>query len=324
VGLGPYRFVRSDPGVELVLEAHARYWRQSPVIKRIIFKGVPERATRLAMLKTGEVDIAYLMFPPEAGAVKSDPKLRLVQSLPPVSWWVEFPEQWDPKSPWHDRRVRLAANLAIDKQAINEAERLGLGRLTGSIIPQALEYALPLEPFPYDPTQARRLLAEAGYPNGFDAGDLTPLPPFVTMGEAVGNYLGAVGIRTRVRTMERAAYLAAWREKALQGLIVNSSAALGNAATRLETFVLSTATYAYGGYPDIDEFFRHQAVERNRARREALLHQIQRMVHERVMHAPIFEPVPLHGVGPRVEEPAVGLNPQLYFAAPYEEMRLKK
>jgi peptide/nickel transport system substrate-binding protein len=324
VGLGPYRVVRSDPGVELVLEANEYYWRQVPSIKRIIFKGIPERSTRLAMLKTGEVDIAYLMFPPEAAAIKGDPKLRLVQAIPPVSWWMEFPEQWDPKSPWHDRRVRLAANLAIDRQAINEAERLGLGRLTGSIIPRALEYALPLEPPPYDPDQARRLLAEAGYPNGFDAGDLTPLPPSVTMAEAVGNYLGAIGIRTQVRTMERAAFLSAWREKKLQGLILNASAALGNAATRLETFVLSTAPYAYGGYPDIDELFRHQAVERNRARREVLLHQIQRLMHERVMHAPIFEPVPLHGVGPRVEEAAVGLHPLLYFTAPYEEMRLKK
>ena len=98
--------------------------------------------------------------------------------------------------------------LAIDKQAINEAERLGFSRLTGSIIPRALEFALPLEPYPYDAAQAKRLLAEAGYPNGFDAGDLTPLPPFTTFGEAVANYLGAVGIRTQVRTMERAAFSA--------------------------------------------------------------------------------------------------------------------
>jgi hypothetical protein len=103
-----------------------------------------------------------------------------------------------------------------------------------------------------------------------------------------------------------------------------ASGASGSAATRLETFVLSTGTYAYGGSPDIDELFRQQAVERDRSKREALLHQIQRLLHERVMHAPVFEPATLHGVGPRVEEAAVGLNAQLYFAAPYEEMRLRK
>jgi peptide/nickel transport system substrate-binding protein len=324
VGLGPYRFVRMDPGVELVLEANKQYWRKKPSIKRIVFKGVPERTTRLAMLKTGEADIGYLMIGDEAEAIKRDQQLRLAQVIPTSSWWVEFPEQWDPKSPWHDRRMRLAAALAIDKQAINEAERLGFSRLTGSIIPRVLEFALPLEPYPYDAVQAKRLLAEAGYPNGFDAGDLTPLPPFTTFGEAVANYLGAVGIRTQVRTMERAAFMGAWREKKLRGLLLTVTAAPGSAATRLEAFVLSTGTYAYGGYPDLDALIRQQAEERDRSKREALLHQSQRLMHERIMHAPIFEPATLHGIGPRVEEPGVGLNSLLYFTAPYEEMRLKK
>jgi peptide/nickel transport system substrate-binding protein len=324
VGLGPYRFVRSDPGVELVLEANERYWRKIPAIKRIIFKGVPERPTRLAMLKTGEADIAYLMIGDEAQAVKADPKLRLASVIPPAVWYLEFPEQWDPKSPWHDRRVRLAAGLAIDKQAINEVERLGFGRPTGSIIPRQFEFALPLEPFPYDPARARQLLAEAGYPNGFDAGDLNPAPPFYTMAEAIGNFLGAIGIRTKMRTMERAAFMSAWGEKKFKGLLMVASGASGNAATRIETFVFSKGTYAYGGYPDMDDLFQQQAAERDRGKREALLHQIQRLMHERVMHAPIFEPATLHGVGPRVEAAAVGLTPLLYFAAPYEEMRLKK
>jgi peptide/nickel transport system substrate-binding protein len=152
----------------------------------------------------------------------------------------------------------------------------------------------------------------------------TPLPPFVTMGESVANDLAAIGIRTKVRPMERAAYLATYREKKLRGLILNVTAVLGNAANRIETFVVSTGTYAYGGYPDIDDLFRQQAVERDRDKREALLHQIQQLMQERVMYAAIFDSVPLHGVGPRVEEPAVGLNPLPYFTAPYEEIRLKK
>ncbi|HSF30523.1 MAG TPA: ABC transporter substrate-binding protein [Candidatus Tectomicrobia bacterium] len=324
VGLGPYRFVRSDPGVELVVEANERYWRKVPSIKRVIFKGVPERSTRLAMLKTGEADIAYLMIGDEGASVKQDPKLRLASVIPGGTWWLEFPEQWESTSPWHDRRVRLAANLAIDKQAINEVERLGFSRLTGSIIPRVFEFALPLEPFPYNPRQAKHLLAEAGYANGFDAGDLTPFPPFSTMGEAVANYLAGVGIRTKVRTMERAAFLATWREKKLKGLILTPSGALGNAAARIDTYVVSTGTYAYGGHADIDDLFRQQAPERDRMKREALLHQIQRLMHERVMHAPIYEPATIHGVGPRVQEPAVGLNQLLYFTAPYEEIRLNK
>jgi len=324
IGLGPYRFVRLNPGVELALEANEQYWRKKPSIKRIVIKGVPDRTTRLTMLKTGEADIGFLMVGVEAATIKADPKLRLARTIPPATWWVEFPEQWNPKSPWNDRRVRLAANMAMDKQAINEAERLGYSRLTGSIIPSTMDFALRIEPHPYDPTHAKRLLAEAGYPNGFDAGDLTPLPPFTTMGEAVANYLAAVGIRTRLRGMERAAFMEAWRGKRLGGVIVTVSAAPGTTTSRLESFVVSGAPYASGGYPDIDDLFRQQGQERDRKKREALLYQIQRWMHERIMFGPIFEPATLHGVGPRVEEPAIGLSPQLYFPSPYEDMRLKK
>ena len=325
IGLGPYRFVRMTPGVELVLDAHEQYWRKKPSVKRVVIKGIPDRTTRLAMLKTGEADIAYLMIGVEGETVRADPKLRLAQVIPSAAWWLDFPEQWGKaKSPWQNRRVRLAANLAIDKQAVNQAERLGFSRLTGSIIPSVMDFALRIEPYPYDPTHAKRLLADAGYPNGFDAGDLTPVPPFTSFGESVANYLTTVGIRSRVRSMERATFFEAWRAKKLTGIIMGASAGLGNAAARLEAFVIGSGTYAYGGDSDIDDLFRQQAQERERRKREAMLHQIQRLMHERVMHAPIFEPATLHGVGPRVEEPAVGLNSLLYFAAPYEEMRLKK
>ena len=324
VGLGPYRFVRMSPGVELVLDVNEHYWRKKASVKRVIIKGIPDRTTRLAMLKTGEADIGYLMIGVEAASVNADPKLRLAKVIPAASWWLEFPEQWNPKSPWNDRRVRLAAAVAVDKQGINEAERMGFSRLTGSIIPSVLEFALRIEPYPYDPAQAKRLLAEAGYPNGFDAGEFRSTIEFSTFAEAVANSLGTVGIRTRVRSVERATFFEVWRAKRPAGVILAATAALGNAATRLEAFVITGAPYAYGGYPDLDDLFVQQARERDRKRREALLQQIQRLMHERVMHAPIFEPATLHGVGPRLEEPAVGLNSLLYFAAPYEEMRLRK
>jgi len=324
IGLGPYRFVRQSPGIELVLEANEQYWRKKPSIKTVVFKGVPDRTTRLAMLKTGEADIGYLMVGVEAATIRADSKLRLARVIPPAAWWLDFPEQWNPKSPWADRRVRLAATMAVDKQALNEAERLGFSRLTGSIIPSVMEFALRIEPHPYDPTHAKRLLADAGYPNGFDAGDITPLPPFTTMGEAVANYLAAVGIRSRVRGMERATFMEAWRTRNRQGVFVTVTGAPGNAASRIENFVISNASYATGGYPDIDDLFRQQAQERDRKKREALLHQIQRLMHERVMYGGIFEPATLHGIGPRVEEAGVGLSAQLYFTSPWEDMRLKK
>jgi len=104
---------------------------------------------------------------------------------------------------------------------------------------------------------------------------------------------------------------------------VSGSARRGHAATGIESFVLSTAPYASGGYPDIDDLYHQQAQERDRRKREAPLHQIQRLMHERAMFGPIWEPATLHSVGPRVGQPAIGLSLQLYFAA-YEEIRLKR
>jgi peptide/nickel transport system substrate-binding protein len=141
--------------------------------------------------------------------------------------------------------VRLAANLALDRQALNEALLLGVGLPTGSIIPHRFEHALRLEPYPYDPEQAKRLLAEAGYANGFDAGTITPIAPRTNYAEAVAGYLRAIGIKVRVQIMERATFLSAWREKKLQGLILGGSGALGNAATRIESYVTTGGEFAY-------------------------------------------------------------------------------
>ena len=110
-----------------------------------------------------------------------------------------------------------------------------------------MDYALQVEPAPYDPAKAKQLLAEAGYPNGLDAGELVPIPPFTDVSEAVVNYLNAVGIRVKMRTMERAAFLSAWREKKLRGVFMTAVGASGNAATRAEAFMYSKGTYAYGG-----------------------------------------------------------------------------
>ena len=323
VGLGPYKFVSHTPGVELVLEAFEGYWRKVPSVKRLVFKSVPEATTRFAMLKRGEIDVAYLLDVPQAQELKRDPSFKVAFSGGIASFYLDYFDMWDPKSPWADRRVRLAASHAIDRRALNEAETLGQSRPNGGFVPRNLEFALPLEAHAYDPATAKQLLAEAGYPQGFDAGDLHPFPPYTSVGEAVAGYLQAVGIRTRIRTMERAAFIAEWGAKKLRGLCVCTVGVYGNAASRMSQYVPSTGTYAYGGWPDVDALYEQQAREVDRRKREALLHQIQKTIYERVRFGMIYDYVWPSGVGPRVAEPALLLIDPYPWAAPYEELRLK-
>ncbi len=322
IGAGPFKFVSHRPGVDVTLEAFPGHWRHVPYIKRLIMKSVPEGTTRVAMLKRGEADIAYALDGEDAENVRRDPRLTLVPSKHASIFWIEFGDQWDPKSPWHDRRLRLAVNYALNRKTINEVSCLGFCPPAGVIVPRVMDYALQVAPLPYDPQKAKQLLAEAGYPKGIDAGELVPMPPFTTTAEAALNDFSAVGIRVKLRTMERAAFLASWREKKLRGLFMVASGSSGNAASRVEAFMYSKGSYAYGGYPDIDDLFLQQGRERDPAKREAILHRIQQLTIDRVMFAPIMDYRTLRGVGPRVAEHMLDSMHLIPFPA-YEDIKLK-
>ena len=323
VGAGPFKFAAFTPGIELTLEAFPDYWRKAPQVKRLVMRSIPDEATRAASVKTGEVDLAYLFGGAIASDLRRTPGIRVVAPLLYGIYWLDFLDQWDPKSPWHDRRVRQAASLAIDRNAINQAEMLGLGKAVGAFVPPEFDFALKMDPAPFDPKRAKRLLVEAGYPNGFDAGELTPLPPYTSLGEAVGGYLQAIGIKTTVRTMERATYMSNWREKKIRGLLIGATGAAGNAASRLEPFFTKNGIYAYGTRPEIDDLFQRQANELDRKKREATLHQIQKIVADQVLAAPIFQQAFPWGVGARVAEPAAGLIQGYPYVGPAEDLKLK-
>jgi peptide/nickel transport system substrate-binding protein len=322
IGAGPYKFVSFTPGIELVMEAFEGYWRKTPSVKRLVFRSIPDEATRLAALKGGEVDIAYSIRGELAEEMLRTPGLSLKAPVPGAQW-LYFADQWDPKSPWHDLRVRQAANLAMDRAGINKALTLGKSRLTNSIIPESFEfYWQPPEPV-YDPEKAKRLLAEAGHPNGFDAGEFNVDASYSNVAEALLNNFAKISIRTRLRPLERAAFFKAYGDKSLKNIIYGGSGAFGNAATRLEAFYVKGGTYVYGSYPDIDEMFQQQAVELDHKKRTAILHKMQQLAYERSIYAPIWLLGFLNGVGPRVAESGFGLLPGYAYTAPYEDITIQ-
>ena len=164
IGAGPYRFVSFNPGVELVLEAFDGYWRRTPEVKRLVMKVLPDEATRLAALKRGEIDIAYSIRGELAGELEQTPGLGIKPVVVQGVFCVYFVDQWDPKSPWHDVRVRRAASLAIDCNTINEALTRGFSHVTGNpFVPDMFEFYWQPPKRIYDPDQAKELLATAGY-----------------------------------------------------------------------------------------------------------------------------------------------------------------
>jgi peptide/nickel transport system substrate-binding protein len=321
IGAGPYKFVSFTPGVELVMEAFDQYWRKTPSVKRIVFKVLPDEATRLAALKPGEVDIAYSIRGELADELLRTPGLTLKAPVPGAQW-LYFVDQWDPKSPWHDQRVRRAARLAMDLRGINQALTLGRSRLTNSIIPAGFEFFWQPPAPVYDPAKAKTLLAEAGHPNGFDAGEFFTDASYSNVSEALLNNFAEIGIRARLRPLERAAFFKAYADKSLKNIIFAGSGAFGNAATRLEAFVAKGGTYAYGSYPDIDEMFEQQAVELDSKKRASILEKMQQLVDERSIYAPIWQLGFLNGVGPRVGQSGFELIPGFAYTAPYEDITL--
>jgi peptide/nickel transport system substrate-binding protein len=283
---------------------------------------VPEPATRLAMLKQQEADVTYAIYSTLGEEVQRDKSLKLEPTLAGIQWGC-FVDMYDPTSPWHDKRVRLAANYAIHRQAINESETLGYSKLVGGIIPATYDFALPVEPYAYDPQKAKALLAEAGYAKGFDAGDYSCDAVYASVIEAVVNDLGAIGIRAKVQPLERAAIQGAQREKKVKNLTFMGSGAPGNAATRIEAFMSSKGVQSFLKDPDIDQWFEQQSRERTRTTREALLHKIQQKVYDEAYFMPIWQLGFLCVTGPRVAVSGLGLIPDYIYSAPYEDVRLK-
>ena len=294
------------------------------VPKKYVEKVGDDGTTRLAALKRGEVDIAYSIRGELAEELRNTKGLTLKPAVVQGTFCVAFPDQWDEKSPWHDVRVRKAASLAIDCKGINDALTLGYSLVSGNpFVPDSYEFFWQ-PPLPvYDPEAAKKLLAEAGHPKGFDAGDYYCDSSYANIGEAVVDKLLAVGIKLKLRPIERAAFIKGYAEKTFKNVIQAGPGAFGNAATRLEMQVVKGGVFSYGSYPDLDALYAQQAVELNRAKREALLHKMQQIVYERTIYAPIWQLAFINGVGPRVGESGFARIARFPYTAPYEDITIK-
>src|SRR3954471_5284653 len=325
IGAGPYKFVSFNPGIELVLEAFDGYWRKTPSVKTLVMKVIPDEATRAAALKAGEIDIAYSIRGELAAEIQQTPGLALKPVVLQAPNWLYFPEQWDPKSPWNKLQVRQAVNLAIDREGMSKALFLGYCKITNNaVVPETFEYYWKPPAAAYDPARARKLMAEAGYPNGFDAGQLFCDSSYANMAEVSLNNLAQIGIRTRLQPIERAGFWSGYGAKKYErGIIQGASGAFGNAATRMAAFVVKGGPFVYGTYPDLEELFPKQADELDTKKRTDILHKMQQLVYEKAIYSPIWQLGFINAVGPRVGESAFNLIAGFAYTAPFEDITIK-
>jgi len=330
IGAGPYKLVSQEPGVRLEFEAFDDYYR--PVhVKQLMMISVPEAATRIAMLERGEADIIYNVPGELIGRVKDNPKLRLVPVVS-ANFWLEFPGLQDAKSPFHDKRVREAISLAIDRDAINQAECDGLGRVDGNWINDDVEYGMPWPKWEHNVAKAKQLMVEAGYPNGFNVDWLTPLPDYYSRGERVVSQLQAIGIRAKLQTMERGVFL-----KRLQGglkqwpgvqIIMNAARVGGTWSNWYDSFIRC------GGFngrdrncvPELDAKFNRYLASVDRGERQRLAEEIQREILENYYFVPVFRHAAMQAIGPRVAAARwqdVFPTVTTAYAYPWEDIELK-
>jgi peptide/nickel transport system substrate-binding protein len=331
IGAGPYRMVAQQPGTKLEFEAFEGYY--APVhIKKLTIVSVPDPATRMAMIERGEADIAYGLPGELVPRIQSNKKLMLA---PVVSgnWWLKFPGFQDPKNPFHDKRVREAISLAVDRDAINNAECAGLGRVDGNWINDDVEYAIDGPKWEHNLAKAKKLMAEAGHPNGFTFDWLTPAPPYFSRGERIMSQLQAIGIRGKLQTLERGVYNKR-RQGGMQewpGLnVIFEGARIGASwANWYESL------FKCGGrlvadtvcVKDLDEKFARYMISDKPAERKQLAEEIQRSILENYYVVPVFRHAFMNVIGPRIAatkwQDVFPTTLTTGYAYPWEEIKLK-
>jgi peptide/nickel transport system substrate-binding protein len=330
IGAGPYKLVSQQPGIRLDFAAFEGYYR--PVhVNELSMVAVPEAATRVAMLERGEADIIYLVPGELIARVRSNPKLTLAPVLS-ANWWLEFPGFQDPKSPFHDKRVRQAISLAIDREAMNQAECDGLGQVDGNWINDDVENGMQWPKWPRDVAKAKQLMAEAGYPKGFNVDWVTVVPNYYSRGERIVSQLQVIGIRSKNQIMERGVFQKRMESGLSQWpgvqIILNAARIGGTWSNWYE------AMFKCGGFQardffcvkELDDKFATYLASPDVAQRKKLAHEIQTAMLENYYVVPVFRHAFVNAYGPRVKAakwqdvfPTITSG----YAYPWEDLQLK-
>jgi len=304
VGTGPWKFASRSVKEEIRFEAFEDYWNKDlrPTAKALVIKVIPEDLTRVAAFKTGAVDLIDAVPLALASEIKALPGVTTATLNTGNNLYIQFGTHVA-TSPFNDVRVRKAAAHAIDMDAIIKSVLFGQAERYTQLGVGEFGYDPDLKPYAFDPKKARELLAEAGYPRGFETPCLnltTPREPNIKeYGEAVYAYFAAVGIRCRMSGAEYSAWLSLkrrWPEgssaKTMEGVVSDMyghGGVPGDPGTAWQAMLHSFepgkgyGASSFTNEKDVDELIGRQRREMDLSKRLPIIKEIARIKHERVL-----------------------------------------
>jgi peptide/nickel transport system substrate-binding protein len=293
VGTGPFRFVSFRRGDRVELARHDAYWDERPAWDRVTLRILPADPARVAALLAGEVDAVEYLPTADAARLKRDARFRIAEK---VSWrtvFLHLDQERDrapfvtdragrplDRNPFRDARVRLAVSKAIHRRAIAERVMEGFAVPASNLVsPPVFGHVATLQPEAHDVEGAKRLLAEAGYPDGFGVTLHAPNDRYVNderLAQAIAQMLARVGIAARVEAMPVAVYFPRARNREFSVALLGWGSMSGDLALRsvLMTFDAERGwgAWNWGRYanPKVDALVVQALATVDGARREAL------------------------------------------------------
>lgn len=304
---GPFK-ITSWTDQEQRSVAFDKSWRPAKVGNMSILN-VPEAATRVAALQSGEVDVAFNLGPDDVPRVRASGHTAAVESAPFVAsmglFTEDFANKWNGKPPFADRRVRQAANYALNKEVMVKELLGGMGKPASQpAVPTTFGYNDALKPYPYDPEKAKRLLAEAGYPNGFDilmetsgvygaAGDVF---------QVMASDLAAVGINVTINVMPFAERSKRFYGNSWKGDITSFTSFFSPPQDGSIPFSVYGCDLpnTFTCIPKLTPLIQAQANELDPDKRLKILQDLMRLANEEAMALYLFEGFDITGISKRV------------------------
>jgi peptide/nickel transport system substrate-binding protein len=327
VGTGPYRFVEWRKGERTVVEANERYWKGAPAIKTITFRVIPETATQIAELLSGGVDIIRAVPPDQIPAIERSGTARVTATkILRVVFLSLDGDGRAAKGPLTDVRVRRAINHAIN---VDELMAKVLGgkavRTPAGNNPMVFGFDPDVKPLPFDPAQAKKLLAEAGFPQGIELSLNTYTGSIVNMeqvAQAIQGYLANVGIRTKVRHFaDVGQYLAAFRGGKLDGITMASWGYNSVFDTDAIYYIhfKKGEPYAYNTSPDMDAMLDEARATVDPKKRQQLYSKLQQLIVEQAYWGTLYAQFTIEAVSNKLNYEASGDEIMRVYSATWKQ-----